>query len=163
MIKIKFQSNLDTTKTRARIENMGKLTSSEAKELGQVAVDEMKRLVARGESPVRGRGFSKNFPAYKRPEKYPGRRKPHTPVNLELDGDMLADLSSQPVKDKNGGYSARVGYGDPGQAVKEKGHRKGTNDQPKRPTIPKTSRGEKFAEEIMLAVRNKLREILRRR
>ena len=52
-----------------------------AEKVGEDIVDDMKRLIATGQSPIKGNG---RFPAYKDPKKYPGKRKSRSPVNLAL-------------------------------------------------------------------------------
>lgn len=124
------------------------LTRSDANKLAGEVVREMKELIGSGYSPIKGSGISTRLAAYKNPKKYPGSRKAHTPVNLELYGDMLADLSASAKQAAGGGFVVEVGYSDSAQQVKEKGHRLGANSQPKRPTIPQAKTGETFANSI---------------
>ena len=124
------------------------ITQKDAKKMGTAVIREMKRLISRGVSPIRGKG---KFPPYKKPERYPGKRKSKTPVNLKLSGKFLKDLKAKPKPQKKSrGYTAEIGYRDPDQQIKEEGHRKGGSPgkrQPKRPTIP-TQSGEQFAQRI---------------
>lgn len=99
-------------------------------EIGATIVDEMKSEIASGNSPIDGHGA---FPAYKRPEKYPGKRKPARPVNLELTGQMLNSLQYRINQAK---IAITILYRTKKAQLKELGHREGANDQPKRPTIP---------------------------
>jgi len=136
-------------KVKVRLKSLADpLSKDEAESLGTAVVKRMKELISKGQSPIEGRG---KFPAYKRPERYPGKRKAHSPVNLELSGDFLADLDSRAVRIK-GGYVTEVGYQSSKQQVKEQGHRAGANRQPKRPTIP-AGRGESFVQSIIAAYR----------
>lgn len=125
------------------------LTQTESKDLGNDIVDEMKGMIAKGISPIKGEG---RFPAYKNPKTgYPSTvrsqysSKRNTPVNLYLSGDFMDNL--KPVIKKAGKvFKIEIGYHDPREAKKEKGHREGANTQPKRPTIP--INGENFAQRI---------------
>lgn len=122
------------------------LSYSEADNLGKSVVLTMKDLISKGISPILGNG---RFPAYKNPDRYPGNRKPKSPVNLYLKGDFLNSLGSR-VVDRPGGFSAEISYSSD-QDIKETGHREGANGQPKRPTIPRTSDGERFSQTIQQA------------
>lgn len=132
------------------------LEKREAQKIGDEVVSDMKTLISKGENPIDGKG---PFAPYKHPEKYPGKRKPHSPVNLELTGRMLANLKAKALS----GTEIEVGYRDPKQAEKEKGHRQGANSQPKRPTIPKGR--EQFHKSIMQKIKEltlkKIRKIIR--
>lgn len=77
---------------RAQIRSLGFrfMSDSFADKMGAIIVNEMKRLIASGQSPVKGYG---RFAAYKHPEKYPGKKKAHRPVNLSLTGTLLSYLS----------------------------------------------------------------------
>lgn len=61
-----------------------------ANQVGTMLVEESKRLISNGISPVRGVG---RFEGYKNPEAYPGNKKPARPVNLSLTGTMLSYLN----------------------------------------------------------------------
>jgi hypothetical protein len=130
-----------------RIAKLGRpLDRAEAKELGDRVVAVMKERISRGFPPIRGGGFPTRFAKYKNPDKYPGKKKAHTPVNLHLKGKFLEALVHKVISRKDG-YATQIYYAD-GQDVKEKGHRLGANGQPKRPTIPAASNGERFVAEI---------------
>ncbi len=101
--------------------------------MGNLVVSEMLSLIGSGKSPIAGKG---KFPKYKNPKKYPGKKKPHSPVNLELTGQFLSSLDSRVFK-KGKGWGVEIGYTNDLAAKKEQGHREGANGQPKRPTIPK--------------------------
>lgn len=131
-----------------KLEKLGKgLARDEADACGKDAVAKMKDLISKGISPVRGSGIATKFAKYLKPKRYPGNKKPHSPVNLRLSGDMLNDLDYEVEASKNG-YVAIIGYRSPKQIVKEQGHREMKNGQPSRPTIPAQSKGESFARTI---------------
>lgn len=115
----------------------------DAKAIGLSVVSQMKSLISKGISPMKGSGFRAKFPAYKNPDRYPGRRKSKTPVNLKLSGKFLANLKARAVKVRKG-FGVSIGYRAGKQQKKEKEHREGFKGQPKRPTIPSQS-GETFA------------------
>lgn len=115
-----------------------------AEKVGQTIVDNMLSLIASGSSPIKGKG---KFPAYKNPDKYPGKLKPKSPVNLRLSGDFLDSLDYK-VRERSGSNEIIISYSAK-ESVKERGHREGANRQPSRPTLPE--RREKFAELIEAA------------
>lgn len=106
------------------------LNANVLREVGETIVDEMKEQIAVGKSPIHGDG---NFPAYKNPKKYPGKRKPARPVNLELKGQMLSSLRYRINQAK---IAVTILYANRKAQLKELGHREGANGQPERPTIP---------------------------
>lgn len=124
-----------------------------AKLIGTTTIKLMRELIASGNSPIYGKG---KFPKYKDPKRYPGKKKSHEPVNLYLSGDFLKSLDYKLIPDKIG-FKTKVGYFEDDQLVKEQGHRKGTNKQPKRPTIPKGK------EEYVKAIRSAVVEIYQKR
>ncbi len=75
---------------------LGVLTPKWANKLGDTILNGIRRNVARGNSPVKGYG---KFVPYKDPEKYPGNRKPASPVNLSLTDQMLGALGYKVKKD----------------------------------------------------------------
>lgn len=128
---------------RAKLKQFEKpIDQKTAKSVGENVITAMKDEISSGSSPIKGRG---QFPAYKNPDKYPGKRKSHTPVNLELTGAMLAALSSSTVANDSG-YAAKISYKTNSARQKEQGHREGVNKQPKRPTLP--SDREQFIDSI---------------
>lgn len=111
-----------------------------SKVAAETILQEMQSRIARGYSPIEGKG---RFPKYKNPKKYPGDRKPKSPVNLYLSGKFLNQLRAQvsPVQGK-----ILIGFwSDYGKKL-ESGHREGVNKQPKRPIIP--ADGERFTRPI---------------
>lgn len=147
-----------------RLEELRSLKQSEAREVGQSVVEKMKKLIAVGISPVEGPGIKSRFAPYKDPKKYPGSRKAKSPVNLKLTGEMLADLGSFTQQRSDGkGYVAQIGYDSVQSTLKESGHREGVNGQPSRPTIPDTSRRERFVSSIIDAYRKVVLSAIRKR
>lgn len=145
--KFKFPST-SVESVIKRVRGLGRgMTRDEANETGRRVVSKMKELISRGISPVRGPGIGSRFERYKNPDRYPGKKKPHSPVNLKLSGDFLGDLGYAVVP-RADGFGAEVGYGSSKSAVKEQGHREGANGQPSRPTIPDATRGEGFARSV---------------
>ena len=94
------------------------ITKEDASEIGKQVITEMKDQISKGISPILGQG---RFPAYKNPDKYPGKRKPKRPVNLKLSGNFLYDLTYREVKSKNG-YATEIFYGSKESDLKESGH-----------------------------------------
>lgn len=148
-LKLKTVFNKAVTNAIAtKFKNIEKklLPIGDAKIIGAELVTAMKQLITRGISPIKSVG---RFPAYKNPKDgYPSTApkkygKKNTPVNLTLTGDQLRDLSFQ-VK----GNGIEIGYSEKQAIDKEQGHRDGVNGQPKRPTLPKTSQGEEFAQTL---------------
>lgn len=167
MLKFRYQVKGATDqRIKKRLKEIGVLKKSEAKSLGVAVEKEMKKLIAKGLSPVRGNGLDKEFPPYKDPDKYPGKRKAKSPVNLKLTGHQLKNLKNIAVKIGKS-WTASVGYDNAFAKKKEDGHStggiKGVNDQPRRPTIPRIQNGESFATPILNAILKKLRQILRER
>ena len=146
-----------------RLESLHKLTRSEANEVGARTIDAMKRLISGGQSPIEGRGIRSRFAPYKNPKRYPGGRKPSSPVNLRLTGRMLDDLGYTALQGEDGAFVTQVGYSDPKQILKESGHREGVNSQPARPTIPDASRGERFVASVIDAYRKVVISAIRKR
>lgn len=131
-------------------------------------VTEMKAMIAKGITPIRG---EPRFPAYKNPDKYPGKRlrklfrKRNRPVNLFLSGDFIRSLIHLKNKVTRQGVYPVIGYSDDLSKRKESGHREGVHGQPKRPTIPDLKNGEEFAQRIQriisLVFRERIRELIK--
>lgn len=119
------------------------ISSATARKIGQETIKLMKQDIAKGSSPISGHG---KFSAYRnkyRDDIKRGRykNKKLRPVNLKLSGDFLKELDYQPA---NG--ITEVGFFDPINAAKERGHREQHNGQGFRPIIPAT--GEEFNRKI---------------
>lgn len=131
-----------------KLDKLGRgLTRDEADTVGRNAVEKMKEMISKGLSPVRGGDTRPRFPKYLNPKRYPGKKKPASPVNLQLTGAFLKNLGYKVVQ-RAKGWGAEIGYDDPEQIVKEQGHREMANGQPHRPTIPMQSEGEAFARSV---------------
>lgn len=166
----KFRARIDTVTTkklqRQILELRQPLRKQDTQKLGREVVKQMKRLIARGESPITGPGIPSRFRAYKNPSKYPGNRKPHRPVNLKLTGAFLRALNFRSFQISRRWF-ASVGFDDKRQQQKELGHREGHNGQRQRPIIPDASQGEKFKRkiqsEILAVARKAIRRVVRGR
>lgn len=136
------------------------VTRQQANKLGKATVKEMKNLISKGISPIKGDG---RFEAYRGSYKeqiaakgyvtVAGRKesKKLRPVNLKLTGKFLKALKSKVERVKSG-YSPVVGYFKTSEQKKEQGHREQQNNQGFRPTIPQESLGEVFASKIQQLV-----------
>lgn len=114
-------------------EAIKRMPNSVIKEIGDLIIAEMKARIARGQSPL---ARQTRFEKYKNPKKYPGSKKPKQPVNLKLTGQFLNSLRAQALP--GGALLERIvniGYDNALARLKEEGHRRGHNGQPKRPTI----------------------------
>lgn len=102
------------------------------RQMGELIVKEIKNDLSKGNSPVRG---ERRFDPYKDKEKYPGDLKPSRPVNLELTGEMLANLTSKVV---SGRSAVDVGFMNASEDVKKRAelHNKGGNGVPRRKFLP---------------------------
>lgn len=125
-----------------------------ARKVGKAIVNEMKNLIGKGISPIRGSGIPRRLRGYKKSYVRQIRRgggkfrsKKVRPVNLRLTGDFLGDLKFK-IKPGKLGLKTVPGYSTRSSRLKEEGHRDGANSQRKRPTIPEESKGESFAARI---------------
>lgn len=131
---------------------------------GRTTVREMKRLILGGFSPIQGPGIRRNFAPYKNPTRYPGSRKPHSPVNLKLTGEFLKDLTFN-TKSVKSGYAPVIFYNSTDSQKKEQGHREGARGQPKRPTIPTRSGQslrDNIVDELTEVVQDRLDEVTKK-
>ena len=110
--------------------DLRKIKPVELDKIAKSVIFEMKDNISGGISPISGR----RFPAYKNPPSYPGDRKPQRPVNLDLTGEFLDNLSYRVFQGSK--PRIEVGFYDYKSIKKEQGHRDGANGQPKRPIIP---------------------------
>lgn len=126
------------------------------KQIGEIAVTEMKSLISKGISTIEGGGkFPKYSDSYREAIKrgrYTGKKI--TPVNLKLTGDMLNSLDST-IRETGKGVDVFVGYFDSKEALKEQGHRESINS---RPTIPIGS--ERFSVKLERKILDALVKIL---
>lgn len=128
-------------------------------ELGKIITDEMKNLVDKGISPIKGKG---RFEPYRNSYRskieqgyYPG--KGLRPVNLKLTGHMLGALSHA-VEVFKSAIRITINYSDDLARKKESGHREGVNNQAQRPTLPQGS--EEFSTVITQKVRQRVADFL---
>ena len=140
-MKLSFELKFSAALKKA-LGNVKPIDDTTAKQVGLDVTQAIKDFVAKGVSPIDGDG---KFPKYKKPDRYPGKRKPHSPVNLELSGKFLNALSHKVVPDVFG-KGTEIFFTN-NQDVKERGHRNGANGQPERPMLP-TERGEDFIRQI---------------
>lgn len=135
----------------------GQIKQQDLLKVGVAACNRMLELIARGISPIEGKGrfaeykWAGNLKAIKKQlgaknskkiakaiksskypysamKKYPNKKV--RPVNLQLSGEFLNDLQPRVQ-----GKELTIGYHGK-SALKESGHREGVNGQPSRPTIP---------------------------
>lgn len=166
----RFRARIDQVATKALLKRVADikspLTKADTEKMGREVVLEMKRLIAKGESPITGPGIPTRFPPYKNPKRYPGNRKPHRPVNLKLTGAFLRALNFRSFQLSRRWFSS-VGFDAAREQKKELGHREGAKGQPKRPIIPNPSQGEKFKrkiqEKILDVARMSVRRVVRGR
>jgi len=134
-----------------------RIPQSEIRQIGDLIIDEMLDRILRGQSPIQGKN---RFPKYKNPLKYPGNRKPKTPVNLWLTGQFLKSLKATPIA--GGGALERlinINLDNRLARLKEEGHRIGQNGQPERPIIPIGS--EKFQPRILIKAKKAYIELVK--
>jgi hypothetical protein len=124
-----------------KVRNKLKFQQSQKKtfeKAGNDAIKEIKELVAKGNSPIKGEG---RFPAYKNPKtgypatvrnKYPSKKS--RPVNLYLSGKFLKQLKVKVNVERK--PKIQIGFFDQYGKTLEQGHREGANGQPSRPIIP---------------------------
>lgn len=137
------------------------LDGKTVKQLGRMYVSETKRLLASGQSPVRGRGRFTRY-AVQRNEAvsdYPEGIKDTKPVNLELSGKMLKKLSFKRSK-KNAITVGIHSDATPKILDRAKAHNNGSSKQgiPKRQFIP-----DKPGEEYIVTIQRKRKAILEKR
>jgi hypothetical protein len=129
----KFDDDIDDFKKKVnQWPNMKRLDERATVRIARQWVGKIKEEIARGLSPLTRR----KFPRYKNPDRYPGDRKPHQPVNLELTGKFLSDLKIDSVVTSGRDITVNLYYAGAKSPLIEQGHREGANGQPRRPTIP---------------------------
>ena len=109
------------------------------------------RLAQKKSSAKRGYPYST--------EEYKKGEKKARPVNLWLTGKFLTSLTYG-VGKAGGAMRIAIGFFDPKEAIKEKGHREGANGQAKRPIIPRPS--ERFNQTIRLDIMRLLKDAVRK-
>lgn len=148
------QFQRDLLKEFRELTDLRKLKNRDLKAIAEEIIHLMLENIKKGISPITG----KRFPAYKNPKRYPGKRKPKRPVNLELTGEFLSALEFTVRSGKN--PTITIGFFDKENADKEKGHREGAGGQPKRPIIPNSS--ESFSKKITIEITNEIADVLSR-
>ncbi len=170
----KFKDDFERELKKAAALALKQIDRKDKMEIGDAAIDEMKKVIAKGISPIKGVG---RFEAYKwagaanritkiakgltgarkksarqkasdlKKGKYPFSMKNKFPNKRERPVNLFLSgdqLSNLITKPTQSGLE--VGYYDKLSAQKEQGHREGVNGQPRRPTIPKN--GEEFSPSI---------------
>ena len=156
MAKVKVKVSLSITKLMKIV-----LDGATAKKLGRTYVSETKRLLASGQSPVRGRGRFTRYAIQRNDavSNYPEGIKDTKPVNLNLSGQMLKKLSFKRSK-KNAITVGIHSDASPKILARAKAHNKGSSKQgiPKRQFIP-----DKTGEEYVVTIQRKIKAILEKR
>lgn len=138
-VKLSFEVKLTAALEKLLGDELKFVDGKTADEVGETVTKEMKKRIAAGQSPIDGKG---KFERYTNPKRYPGTKKPKSPVNLKLSGSFLDALTWE-KKPGQYGEETLVFYRGAREEIKEKGHREGAGGQPERPTLP-TEEGEKF-------------------
>lgn len=177
MARNRVTFSLNTKSLKKKLEKVKKsvrrLDQSDANNIAQAVVTDMKNLIKKGISPVKEVGRYQPYASQRDndPRKYPRSvRKKHPskrerPVNIKLSGQQLGALTSK-TEQTSQGAQIKVGYLNSRLAQKkELGHASGVNNQPKRPTIPgsnqnfQTSIVNKIIRLLRKAVLNKLEKV----
>lgn|SRR5574343_123587 len=122
-------------------------------DINKEVVSEVKRFMAAGASPVRGK---RRFKAYKDKDKYPANRKASRPVNLFLSGDLYNSL----IAARRSVLSFYIGISElASEKIKiyAKANNLGENNIPERRFVP--IKGEEYNVSIM----RKIKDIIARR
>lgn len=121
--------------------------------IGSAVVKECRKMIAEGQSPVRGH---KRFGKYKDRKKYPGKRKAARPVNLYMTGEMLDKGFGFRFKKggQRSGGTIEVGMIKGSEERKEIAgyHHDGTPNMVQRRFVPGS--GEHFAVSVMRVIRD---------
>ena len=160
---LKFTAKVDQAalkNVQEKFEDLSKpIAKTTANKLGKAIVDEMKNMIAKGSSPIRGHG---KFSAYRGQYRKQIQKKGYVsvggkkvskklrPVNLKLTGDFLKSLKSKAIIAKTG-YMASIGFRGKKSQNKERGHREMANNQGFRPIIPQAPK-ERWAQRIQAII-----------
>lgn len=145
MIKVKI--SVPTEKMIAKIKS-NLVDKSVIDDLNAAVVPEIKRFMAAGTSPVKGK---RRFAPYKDKDKYPGDRKAARPVNLFLSGALY----NQIVAAKRTVLSFYLGISDLASdkiKIYAKANNLGENNIPERRFVP--IKGEEYNVSIMRKIKN---------
>lgn len=138
--EIKFKDKTRFEKTLDKLRDLTKdwMDEPTANKLAKACIAEMKNLISSGISPIRGGAVNGKFPKYLDKDKYPGKFKDSTPVNLKLSGDFLSNLTFRVEEKGRNGKKAIIGFFDSESQDKEAGHRAGSDKKKtkRRPIIP---------------------------
>lgn len=128
------------------------MTDAVAREIGEAVHEEVRSLISKGQSPVRG---ERRFSQYKNRKSYPAALKPAVPVNLQLSGEMLNSLNFQRRGDVvDYGFLAST----PADVMtRARAHQEGTDKMAARPMVPEA--GQEWA----VSVVRKLKDVYSRR
>lgn len=113
-----------------------------ARTVGEQLREEVIDSLSKGVSPVQG---ERKFEPYKNPKSYPGKKKPSSPVNLFLSGDLYRALEAR-VK----GNSLLFGIFDEKIAKYAQAHQDGNKHLPRRAIVP--DEGEVFQVSILRSI-----------
>lgn len=154
-----------------------RVTNKEKLSVGEAVIDEMLKAIAKGISPIKGRGrfeaykwagkknadrkkgakkksldlkYSNKYP-YSAQGKFPDKKE--RPVNLKLSGNFLSNLKAKIL-----GSSLYVGFFEEPWSKYEQGHREGAKGQPSRPIIP-SGDGEEFSQSIYRRLVSQLQDV----
>lgn len=185
----KFKADLKREFMKEAEKALKSLTRSELMAIGEGTVEEMKKAIAKGISPIAEAG---RFPAYKwagkandvrkkarggsklkkkaatrlvkdiKATKYPYNQRKKYPNKRERPVNIyLSGDMMENLKPFVTGLVLEIGYKDELSAKKEQGHREGVNSQPKRPTIPNNS--EEFSPSIYRRLLKTVQEVLNKK
>lgn len=148
-----------------------------ADQVGKTVVAEMKRNIGNGVSPVRGFGKFESYASQRGVEggypknvknKYPNKKT--RPINLTLSGKYLKELGHWFDRGFSSGARIMIGFskGAPSKRTKDllDAHNKGGNKFiPRRPHMPRASKGEKFTvsidEKIVALFKQRIQAIIK--
>lgn len=131
---------------------LGRVSTGSSSAVGRLKAkkDRLRTLKAIA-SGKQKKGYPYNTKEFKEGKKFP------RPVNLFLTGAFLQALTFAFKRTENQKMIVEIGwFGDPENAIKEKGHREGANGQPKRPTLPRGN--ERWNQTIQLDIIKLLRD-----
>jgi hypothetical protein len=185
----KFKKDIEREFKGAAAEGMALITNRDKETIGNAAIDEMKRLILKGVSPIEEFG---RFPGYK----WVSRANQALKVSRSLSGARRARAREKAadIKNKKYPYSVQkkfpdkrerpvnlflsgdflydliaraipngveIGFATELSEKKESGHRVGVNAQPKRPIIPQG--GESFSSSIYRRIVDTVTNVLRQK
>lgn len=144
-----LKAKFDSVALNTNIANLKKLqeikfSKALAEDVGNAIIDEMKDLISKGISPIKGGGryesYKQSYADKIKSKKGVYANKGLKPVNLNLTGQFLGSLTHK-VKALKNKLEISIGYNNKLARDKEDGHRYGSNSQKIRPTLPLGSEG----------------------